>query len=42
MQGEVAVVVVAAGRGTRAGGDSPKQYRTVRGAPVIGHTLPIL
>jgi 2-C-methyl-D-erythritol 4-phosphate cytidylyltransferase / 2-C-methyl-D-erythritol 2,4-cyclodiphosphate synthase len=39
MQGEVAVVVVAAGRGTRVGGDSPKQYRALRGAPVISHTL---
>jgi 2-C-methyl-D-erythritol 4-phosphate cytidylyltransferase / 2-C-methyl-D-erythritol 2,4-cyclodiphosphate synthase len=39
MPGEVAVVVVAAGRGTRVGGDSPKQYRALRGAPVIGHTL---
>src|SRR5271170_6514181 len=39
MQGEVAVVVVAAGRGTRAGGDVPKQYRIIRGAPVINHTL---
>ena len=29
MQGEAAVVVVAAGRGTRAGGDMPKQYRTI-------------
>src|SRR5271169_844237 len=39
MQGEVAVVVVAAGRGTRVGGDAPKQYRMVHGAPVISHTL---
>jgi 2-C-methyl-D-erythritol 4-phosphate cytidylyltransferase/2-C-methyl-D-erythritol 2,4-cyclodiphosphate synthase len=39
MQGGVAVVVVAAGRGTRVGGDAPKQYRTVNGAPVISHTL---
>ncbi len=39
MQGGVAVVVVAAGRGTRVGGDSPKQYRALGGAPVIGHTL---
>jgi len=39
MQGGVAVVVVAAGRGTRVGGDSPKQYRALRGAPVISHTL---
>ena len=39
MQGEAAVVVVAAGRGTRAGGDIPKQYRTIHGEPVISHTL---
>jgi 2-C-methyl-D-erythritol 4-phosphate cytidylyltransferase / 2-C-methyl-D-erythritol 2,4-cyclodiphosphate synthase len=39
MQGEAAVVVVAAGRGTRAGGDLPKQYRIIRGEPVISHTL---
>jgi 2-C-methyl-D-erythritol 4-phosphate cytidylyltransferase / 2-C-methyl-D-erythritol 2,4-cyclodiphosphate synthase len=39
MQGGVVVVVVAAGRGTRVGGDSPKQYRALGGAPVIGHTL---
>jgi 2-C-methyl-D-erythritol 4-phosphate cytidylyltransferase/2-C-methyl-D-erythritol 2,4-cyclodiphosphate synthase len=39
MQGEAAVVVVAAGRGTRAGGDLPKQYRIIHGEPVISHTL---
>jgi len=39
MPGEVAVVVVAAGRGTRVGGDAPKQYRPLHGAPVITHTL---
>jgi 2-C-methyl-D-erythritol 4-phosphate cytidylyltransferase/2-C-methyl-D-erythritol 2,4-cyclodiphosphate synthase len=39
MPGEVAVVVVAAGRGTRVGGDAPKQYRPLHGAPVISHTL---
>ena len=31
----VAAVVVAAGRGERAGGGVPKQYRTVGGIPVI-------
>jgi 2-C-methyl-D-erythritol 4-phosphate cytidylyltransferase / 2-C-methyl-D-erythritol 2,4-cyclodiphosphate synthase len=36
----VAAVVVAAGRGIRAGGqDVPKQYRVIRGAPVIRHAL---
>ncbi len=35
----VAAIVVAAGRGLRAGGETPKQYRTIAGAPVIHHTL---
>src|ERR1700722_10284171 len=39
MPGGVAAVVVAAGRGIRAGGGAPKQYREVRGAPVIRHAL---
>nr|WP_272211225.1 bifunctional 2-C-methyl-D-erythritol 4-phosphate cytidylyltransferase/2-C-methyl-D-erythritol 2,4-cyclodiphosphate synthase [Marinicella sp. W31]MDC2877114.1 bifunctional 2-C-methyl-D-erythritol 4-phosphate cytidylyltransferase/2-C-methyl-D-erythritol 2,4-cyclodiphosphate synthase [Marinicella sp. W31] len=35
------VVVVAAGRGERAGapGEGPKQYRLIGGIPVISHTL---
>jgi 2-C-methyl-D-erythritol 4-phosphate cytidylyltransferase / 2-C-methyl-D-erythritol 2,4-cyclodiphosphate synthase len=37
--GGVAAIVVAAGRGVRAGGGTPKQYREVRGAPVIRHAL---
>jgi 2-C-methyl-D-erythritol 4-phosphate cytidylyltransferase / 2-C-methyl-D-erythritol 2,4-cyclodiphosphate synthase len=37
--GIVAAVVVAAGRGQRAGGDVPKQYRKIVGAPVIRPTL---
>lgn len=37
-----AIVVVAAGRGTRAGGDLPKQYQTVAGKPVLLHTLETL
>jgi len=38
---EIAVVIVAAGRGERAGAsaDGPKQYRPIRGMPVIRHTL---
>lgn len=36
---DVAVVIVAAGRGARAGGDGPKQYRMLAGAPVIARTL---
>ncbi len=35
----VAAVVVAAGRGLRAGGDLPKQYRLVLGEPVIRPSL---
>jgi 2-C-methyl-D-erythritol 4-phosphate cytidylyltransferase len=32
-------VVPAAGRGTRVGGDRPKQYLTLAGRPLIEHTL---
>jgi len=35
----VAAVVVAAGRGHRAGGDRPKQYRHLAGDPVIRSSL---
>ena len=35
----VAAVVVAAGRGVRAGGDLPKQYRSLAGEPVIRSSL---
>lgn len=40
----VAAVVVAAGRGERAGSpeDGPKQYRLIGGRPVIRHTLEAL
>jgi 2-C-methyl-D-erythritol 4-phosphate cytidylyltransferase / 2-C-methyl-D-erythritol 2,4-cyclodiphosphate synthase len=36
-----AVVIVAAGRGERAGShaEGPKQYRRIGGRPVISHTL---
>ena len=37
--GIVAAVIVAAGRGQRAGGDIPKQYQTIAGTPVIRPTL---
>jgi 2-C-methyl-D-erythritol 4-phosphate cytidylyltransferase/2-C-methyl-D-erythritol 2,4-cyclodiphosphate synthase len=37
--GMVAAVVVAAGRGQRAGGDVPKQYRKIAGTPVVRLTL---
>src|SRR5260370_40148412 len=39
MNGVVAAVVVAAGRGLRAGGDGPKQYREIGGEPVIRASL---
>ena len=35
----VAAVVVAAGRGLRAGGDLPKQYRQLAGEPMIRSSL---
>src|SRR5882757_4614696 len=38
----VAAVVVAAGRGLRAGGDVPKQYRRILGEPVIRPSLATL
>ncbi len=42
MAGMVAAVVVAAGRGLRAGGDLPKQYRQILGEPVIRPSLAML
>jgi 2-C-methyl-D-erythritol 4-phosphate cytidylyltransferase/2-C-methyl-D-erythritol 2,4-cyclodiphosphate synthase len=37
---KAAVVIVAAGRGERAGtADGPKQYRQIGGRPVISHTI---
>jgi 2-C-methyl-D-erythritol 4-phosphate cytidylyltransferase/2-C-methyl-D-erythritol 2,4-cyclodiphosphate synthase len=39
MNGVVAAVVVAAGRGFRAGGEGPKQYREIGGEPVIRASL---
>jgi 2-C-methyl-D-erythritol 4-phosphate cytidylyltransferase/2-C-methyl-D-erythritol 2,4-cyclodiphosphate synthase len=39
---KVAAVVVAAGRGLRAGGDLPKQYRQLFGEPVIRASLAVL
>ncbi len=42
MAGMVAAVVVAAGRGLRAGGDIPKQYRQILGEPVIRPSLATL
>ncbi|MEO0766843.1 MAG: 2-C-methyl-D-erythritol 4-phosphate cytidylyltransferase [Pseudomonadota bacterium] len=34
-----AAVIVAAGRGVRAGGDVPKQWQDLQGKPVLAHTL---
>jgi 2-C-methyl-D-erythritol 4-phosphate cytidylyltransferase / 2-C-methyl-D-erythritol 2,4-cyclodiphosphate synthase len=39
MTDTVAAVIVAAGRGERAGGDVPKQYRGIAGEPMICPTL---
>jgi 2-C-methyl-D-erythritol 4-phosphate cytidylyltransferase / 2-C-methyl-D-erythritol 2,4-cyclodiphosphate synthase len=39
---KVAAVVVAAGRGLRAGGDLPKQYRRILGEPMIRPSLAAL
>jgi 2-C-methyl-D-erythritol 4-phosphate cytidylyltransferase/2-C-methyl-D-erythritol 2,4-cyclodiphosphate synthase len=35
----IAVIITAAGRGTRAGGDLPKQWQMLAGKPVLAHTL---
>ena len=35
----IAIIIVAAGRGTRAGGDVPKQWQSLAGNPVLAHTV---
>ena len=35
----VVALIVAAGRGVRAGGEMPKQYREIGGRPVLSWTL---
>ncbi|HEY5226187.1 MAG TPA: 2-C-methyl-D-erythritol 4-phosphate cytidylyltransferase, partial [Methylovirgula sp.] len=40
--GELAILVVAAGRGSRAGPGIPKQYRDVAGQPLLARTLACL
>ena len=35
----IAAIIVAAGRGTRAGGDLPKQWRHLAGQPVVAHSI---
>ena len=39
---KVSLIVVAAGRGARVGGDEPKQYRLCAGRPLLCHTLEAL
>ncbi len=39
--GKIAVIVVAAGRGSRAGGGAPKQYRDLMGKPIIVRTIEV-
>jgi 2-C-methyl-D-erythritol 4-phosphate cytidylyltransferase/2-C-methyl-D-erythritol 2,4-cyclodiphosphate synthase len=36
---DIALILVAAGRGLRAGGDIPKQYSQLAGKPLLAHTL---
>jgi 2-C-methyl-D-erythritol 4-phosphate cytidylyltransferase / 2-C-methyl-D-erythritol 2,4-cyclodiphosphate synthase len=38
----IAAIIVAAGRGTRAGGALPKQWQNLRAEPVISHTFKAL
>lgn len=38
----IAAIIVAAGRGTRAGGDIPKQWQDLNGIPVIARTVAAL
>ncbi|MCY1125346.1 bifunctional 2-C-methyl-D-erythritol 4-phosphate cytidylyltransferase/2-C-methyl-D-erythritol 2,4-cyclodiphosphate synthase [Frigidibacter sp. RF13] len=39
MDETLAIIITAAGRGTRAGGEEPKQWRKIAGRPVLAHTL---
>lgn len=34
-----AVLIVASGRGSRIGGDVPKQYQNIGGKPILWHTI---
>ncbi len=38
---KTAAIIVAAGRGVRAGGDIPKQWQHIVGRPVVDHTLAV-
>ena len=42
MNKKTSALIVAAGRGTRAGAGLPKQYRLLQGVPVLAHTLRVL
>ena len=35
----IAAIIVAAGRGVRAGGDVPKQWQVLAGVPVVAHAI---
>lgn len=39
MRDDLAIIIVAAGRGTRAGSGEPKQWRGLGGTPVLARTL---
>lgn len=39
---KVVALVVAAGQGSRAGGDTPKQFRRIAGKPVLAHAVDAL
>ena len=39
IEGKIAALVVAAGSGSRAGGEIPKQYRPVGGKPLLAHAI---
>lgn len=38
-ENDIAVILVAAGRGSRMGGGLPKQWRDLGGKPVLAHTI---
>lgn len=38
-EGKTAALIVAAGSGSRAGSDKPKQYRIVNGVPILRHCV---
>jgi 2-C-methyl-D-erythritol 4-phosphate cytidylyltransferase/2-C-methyl-D-erythritol 2,4-cyclodiphosphate synthase len=38
----ITAIIVAAGRGTRAGGGMPKQYRDLNGTPILARTIAVM